>query len=56
MEKLDCYWQTKKEWYHEEEEGYLVVNDDAPEKAKKSYERYLSQLEESFSSSPKAFS
>lgn len=55
MRELDCYWQTNKDWYHEEEEGYFVVNDDAPQKAKDSYNRYLSQLEESFSENTKNF-
>lgn len=41
--KLDLFWQSNPEWWHAE--GYeLVVNDDAPLEAKKSYERYLKQM------------
>ena len=41
---IDLYWKSNKDWYHwdEEVEGY-VINDDAPEEAKESYERYLEQ-------------
>ncbi len=43
MVNLESYWMNKKEWSHFED-GRLVVNDDAPEEAKKSYRKYLDQL------------
>ena len=45
MTQLDYYWASKKEWRHWDGEK-LVVNDDAPEDAKKSYEHYLKQKQE----------
>jgi hypothetical protein len=46
MTKLDYYWASKKEWYHLNENMCFVVNDDAPEEAKKSYQNYLKQLKD----------
>ena len=46
MTKLDFYWQSNKEWYHLTENCDFVVNDDAPEEAKQSYQNYLKQVEE----------
>ena len=42
MVRLESYWMDE-EWTHYED-GYLVMNDDAPEEAKLSYEKYLKQL------------
>lgn len=43
MTVLDLYWSSDKKWWHFE--GLTaVVNDDAPEEAKKSYENYKKQL------------
>ena len=36
----DCesiYWRSNPEWSHYDENGRLVINDDAPERAKNSY-------------------
>lgn len=42
MRRLDNYWISNPEWWHWE--GYnRVLNDDAPEEARKSYEHYLEQ-------------
>lgn len=43
MRKLDYFWMTKKEWYHQRENGTFVLNDDAPKEAKESYHHYLEQ-------------
>ena len=45
MTTLDFYWQSNKDWYHLE--GFdVVLNDDAPQEAKDSYEHYLQQLKD----------
>lgn len=46
MTKLDYYWASNKSWYHLDSNMQFVVNDDAPEEAKKSYNNYLKQLKE----------
>lgn len=46
MRAYDFYWRTSKSWYHYDETEFPVVNDDAPEKAKKSYEHFLEQVKE----------
>ncbi len=46
MRKLDYDWMANKNWFHLDESGEFVVNDDAPEEAKKSYAHYLAQCEE----------
>ena len=43
MVKLESYWHSNREWFHFNVQG-LVLNDDAPEEAKRSYQRYLNQL------------
>ena len=43
MVRLECYWMKNKDWTHIED-GRRVINDDAPEEAKASYENYLTQL------------
>jgi len=43
MTKLDYYWASDENWYHLDENMRFVINDDAPEEAKKSYENYLKQ-------------
>ena len=45
MRKFEHYWSSKKEWTTFKNH-ILVVADDAPEEAKKSYELYQKQLEE----------
>ena len=49
MTKLDFYWKSKKEWYHLTENGDFVVNDNAPEEAKKSYQNYLKEFNRKYS-------
>ena len=45
MKRLDNYWKSNKEWYHYE--GLEpVMNEDAPEEAKKSFERYQKQIKD----------
>lgn len=46
MTKLDYYWASNENWYHLDKNMRFVINDDAPEKAKKSYENYLKQKKE----------
>ena len=46
MTKLDFYWRSNKDWYHMTETCEFIVNDDAPEEAKKSYQNYLRQRRE----------
>lgn len=46
MTKLDFYWKSNKAWYHLTENGDFVVNDDAPEEAKQSYQNYKRQVRE----------
>lgn len=46
MTKLDYYWQSNDDWYHMTETCEFVINDDAPEEAKKSYQNYLKQKKE----------
>lgn len=43
MTKLDYFWMTNKDWFHMKPNGVYVVNDDAPEEAKKSYKHYVEQ-------------
>lgn len=43
MKKLDYYWLSNPAWWHWTENADRVLNDDAPEEAKKSYEHYLEQ-------------
>ena len=42
MRRIDMYWLSNKNWYHREN-GVAVINEDAPEDAKRSYNRYLEQ-------------
>lgn len=47
MKRLDYYWRSNKEWYHwDEEKAHYIVNNDAPDEAKESYNHYLEQLKE----------
>lgn len=43
MKILDFFWMSNKNWYHMNENYVYVINEDAPEEAKKSYENYLRQ-------------
>lgn len=45
MTKLDLYWESNKDWYTREGFEYKI-KDTAPDEAKKSFERYKSQLQE----------
>lgn len=45
MRKLEYYWHSNREWW-KFQNGIPVLTDDAPPKAKKSYEKYLNQIEE----------
>lgn len=45
MVSLESYWMKNRDWTHFED-GRRVVNDDAPEEAKASYEKYLNQLDD----------
>ena len=41
---LDDYWEQNRDWWHFE--GFTqVINDNAPQKAKESYKKYLEQIE-----------
>lgn len=46
MTKLDYYWASNEAWYHLNDNMNFVVNDDAPDEAKKSYDNYLRQKKE----------
>ena len=46
MTKLDYFWMTNEDWYHITDTCDFVLNDDAPEEAKKSYQNYLKELKE----------
>ena len=46
MRKYDTFWMSNKSWWHWNEAGDQILNDDAPEEAKKSYAHYLEQREE----------
>lgn len=46
MRKYDDYWLSDLSWSHWGESGERVINDDAPEDAKKSYAHYQEQREE----------
>lgn len=41
--KLNLFWKSNPEWWHVEGNN-LVVNDDAPVEAKRSYKKYLKQI------------
>ena len=43
MRKLDYDWMADKSWFHLDETGEFVVNDDAPEEAQRSYAHDLEQ-------------
>lgn len=45
MRKLEYYWQSNHAWW-KFQDGIPVLTDDAPPEAKKSFERYLRQIEE----------
>lgn len=46
MRKYDYHWMSKEEWYHLNDNGVFVLNDDAPQEAKESYENYRRQKKE----------
>lgn len=47
MRKYDYFWLTERDWWHwDEATGERILNDDAPEEAKKSYAHYLEQCEQ----------
>lgn len=43
MRHLDYYWMSNENWYHMNKNCVYVLNDDAPQEAKKSYEHFLEQ-------------
>lgn len=43
MRMLEHYWLSCDEWWHWQN-GVQVLNDDAPEEAKKSYKIFLEQI------------
>ena len=43
MVKLESYWKSNRDWIHFEDRK-VVLNDDAPEATKRSYQIYLKQL------------
>ncbi|MCR5167307.1 MAG: hypothetical protein K6C13_08840 [Oscillospiraceae bacterium] len=43
MRKYDYFWLSNKSWSHWDKRGERVINDNAPEEAKKSYARYIEQ-------------
>ena len=43
MKKYDLFWMTNKEWFSIKENGTFVLNDNAPQEAKISYQHYLAQ-------------
>ena len=46
MRKYENFWLSNKEWSHFAENGARVINDDAPEEAKRSYAIYCQQKQE----------
>ena len=45
MTRLENYWMSNEDWVDFSKED-VCVKDDAPEEAKRSYEKYLKQIEE----------
>ena len=43
MRKLGYFWRSNEDWFYMNENCVFVLNDDAPEEARKSYENYLRQ-------------
>ena len=43
MRKFDYFWATNEDWYHVNQYGDPVLNEDAPREAIESYRRYLEQ-------------
>lgn len=43
MTKFDYRWMEDKKWIHQLEDGSFVVNDDAPNEVKESYQNYVKQ-------------
>ncbi len=38
------YWRSNPSWSHYDNNGRLVINDDAPERAKRSYDMYIGKV------------
>lgn len=38
------FWRSNPTWSHQDENGHLVINDNAPERAKRSYAMYKGEL------------
>ncbi len=47
MRKLDYYWMSNENWFHQQDNGAFVVNHDAPPEAQESYKNYIEQVERS---------
>ena len=43
MRKLEFKWLKDKRWWHINEYGHPVVNEDAPDEIKDSYRKYIEQ-------------
>ena len=52
MRKYDTFWMSNKNWWHWSEAGDQILNEDAPEEAKKSYAHFLQQRKETYKSKP----
>ncbi len=39
------YWQKQSEWYHCDEDGNVTISEDAPPRAKKSFEEWKNHQE-----------
>lgn len=46
MRKYESFWLSNRAWSHWTENGSRVINDDAPEEAKRSYAIYRRQIQE----------
>ena len=42
----EYFWLSNRAWFHWTENGSRVINDDAPEEAKRSYAIYRRQIQE----------
>ena len=45
MRMYDIRWRDKR-WYHRDDNGKLIIHDDAPQYVKESYKNYVRQMVE----------
>ncbi|MGI6608885.1 MAG: hypothetical protein ACOX1F_07965 [Erysipelotrichaceae bacterium] len=45
MRKVEVKWKENPKWWHYNENGLPIINNDAPEEAKESYKKYREQCE-----------